>query len=713
MKILLLSWRDIKHPWAGGSEVYLHEIAKVLVKDNHQVTMFCPKHPGGSIPFETIDGVNIIRAGNMLSVYIWFWWYYLTKFKGQFDVIVDQNNGIPFFTPALISSIPVVNLTHHIHRDQWFKQIRWPLNYVGYYLEKYAVGLAYKYTKFVVVSQSTKQDVMKYWRIDENNIEVIHNAVSAGIKKTISKSKNPSLIYVGRLKKYKQIDVIIKSMLRLKHDYPDLNLHIVGSGDQMEYLKDLADRMGLARSVIFHGFVSEKLKSDLLSQAWVFVTASSHEGWGISVIEANACGTLAVGSRIDGLKDAICDQKTGLLFESGSIYDLSTNLRKVLKSPALRYEMEKEAVKWARKFSWEKSAANFEKLLERLINQREKMSNFKPLATKILKKKILPLVSVVVPTKNVAKYVMPTFESVIKQTYPKIELIVVDNFSTDDTRKIARKYTKQVFRKGPERNQQRNLAVKKAKGKYLLFLDSDMEMEEELVADCVYNLEKYPKAAGAVLPEIQIGKTIWSKARALEKSFYMGDTTMESPRFFRKTAYLKSGGYDEKLLYAEDMELKERILKLGQIKRSKFNVYHNEDRLSFWQIVSKKYRYGKTAKYYFAKSSENNLANEKKIKDNVEERVGFWTNPWVYLTSRNKTNRGIAVNSTRFIRPVFVTKWQKWLEDPLTSLALICLRFTELSAMGVGYLISLSQKQVSHPHRQRSVAGEANPKLKS
>ena len=132
MKILILSWRDIKHPWKGGAEVYLHEISKNLVKKGHEVTYFGSMHPGGSLVSENIDGVNVIRKGNRFTVYLWAIWYYIFQFRKKFDVIIDQNNGIPFFSPVYVSSTPIICLTHHIFKNQWFKEMFWPLNYIGF-----------------------------------------------------------------------------------------------------------------------------------------------------------------------------------------------------------------------------------------------------------------------------------------------------------------------------------------------------------------------------------------------------------------------------------------------------------------------------------------------------------------------------------------------------------------------------------------------------
>lgn len=651
MKILILSWRDIKHPWQGGSEVYLHEMSKKLIKCGHEVTMFAAAHSNGNISEEIVDGIKIIRKGNFITLYLWAIYYYFARFRNKFDIIIDQHNGIPFFSPAYISSTPVICLVHHVHDKQWFHEKQpWPLSYVGYFLEKYLLPFTYKYNEFVAVSLSTKQELIQKLKIKEDKITVINPAIYTDIKKTAAKSQFPSLIYAGRLKKYKRIDLLIRSLLRLFYEFPKITLHIVGDGDAKAELIDLAERLGIAKSVIFHGYASEKLKRDLMSSSWVLVNPSSHEGWGITIIEAAACQTTSVGSNIPGLRDSIIDNQTGLLFEENSVFDLSGKIKKIISSPGTRYRLEKGAYQFSRKFTWMTAAKKYLKLFKKIMHQEKRQSFFDPMTTKTLDKKNIPLVSVIVPTKNVADFAEICFKSISKQTYPNMEFIVVDNYSTDETYQLAKKYTKKVYTCGPERNQQRNYAVRKAQGKYLMFVDSDMHLDSELVADCVYRLERFNKSVAVTIPEIQVGKSIWSQARRLEKSFYDYDNnTIESPRFFLKSTYVESGGYDEKLLYGEDMELTERIKKLGHIARSVFYVYHDEDRLGWWDIMRKKYRYGKTAEAFFTK-------NPKK-----------------------------AADTTRTIRPSFIKKWRNFLDNPIVSAAFIFLRFSELTAMGFGY----------------------------
>ncbi len=700
MKILIFSWRDIKHPWHGGSEVYLHELAKRLVKNGHQVTMFVPVHPNGSMLRENIDGINIIRKGNFITIYLWAIWYYYRYFRHQFDLIIDQHNGIPFFTPIYISSVPIICLIHHLHRQQWFDDfpvnifiIKFPLMYLGYFLENYLMPFFYRHNQIITVSQTTKNDLINLLKFTENQIEIVKNGVNPFFKKTLRKTINPSILYIGRLKKYKRIDLLIRSILRLKNQYPSIQLNIVGDGDDKDRLLDLTARLKLTQNIIFHGYVSESNKRNLLSSNWILVNPSNYEGWGITITEAAACQTVSVGSNMGGLQDSIIDGKTGLLFIPNNVYDLSEKITQIISSSTLRYQLEKNAFRRSKNLTWSNSAQKLNKILRRTLWDNFKLSNFKPLKSKIMSEKEHPLVSIIVPTKNVASFAAKCFQSIRNQTYNNYEFIVVDGYSSDDTYQLAKKYADFVYTCGPERNQQRNYAVTKAKGKYLMFIDSDMTLDPELVADCVYRMERNKKAVACVLPEIQIGKSIWSQARALEKIFNLDDPDLESPRFFSKEAYLASGGYDEKLIYAEDMELTDRIKKIGSVVRSVYYVYHDEDRLSYLAILRKKYFYGQTAKYYFAKMGEKEKSHNKTINPSFFKKItNFFNNPVVSLTSTFLPSRQLsskATKTTKFIRPAYIKNWRLFLNNPFISFAFIFLRTTELSAMGFGYLFSL------------------------
>ena len=154
-----------------------------------------------------------------------------------------------------------------------------------------------------------------------------------------------------------------------------------------------------------------------------------------------------------------------------------------------------------------------------------------------------PLVSVIVPTKNNESTIEKCLESIKKQIYSTIEVIVVDNYSTDRTKEIAESFGFRFYRKGPERNPQRNFGAEQAGGEYLLFVDSDMELSPEVVADCVATVQSEGVQA-VTIPEISFGEGFWTKCKAFERSFYMDEETMALARFFDKDAFVSSGGFD-------------------------------------------------------------------------------------------------------------------------------------------------------------------------
>jgi len=213
-----------------------------------------------------------------------------------------------------------------------------------------------------------------------------------------------------------------------------------------------------------------------------------------------------------------------------------------------------------------------------------------------------PLVSVIIPTKNSSRVLERCLKSIKNQTYKNIEIIVVDNNSTDNTKEIARKYTDKVFNVGPERTAQKNFGIKVANGKYLLFIDSDMELSKDVIKECVELSEKDDNIGGIIIPERSVGNNFWVKVRDFERGFYAG-TEIESARFFRKDLVLKIGGFDEDVIFFEESILPQKIEKLGyNVKaRIRSEILHHEDDFSLLKWLKKKYYYGKTAWKYVEK----------------------------------------------------------------------------------------------------------------
>lgn len=262
--------------------------------------------------------------------------------------------------------------------------------------------------------------------------------------------------------------------------------------------------------------------------------------------------------------------------------------------------------------------------------------------------KKLPLVTVVITTKNEEKNIENCLKSIKRQTYPqrKIEIIVVDNNSSDKTKRIALKYTSKVFNKGPERSAQRNYGAQKARGKYYMYLDSDMTFGKGVIKACVEILSKKKELVALYIPEIVQGKNFWSRVRRFERSFYNG-TVIDSVRFIRIDAFKKVNGFDETMSGPEDWDFDKKIRQIGKTSIIKAPIFHNETEFNLKTYLSKKMYYSKSFSKYIGKWGENDR--------DIRKQLGF---------------------SYRFIR-VFVenSNWKKLLSHPILTIGMYILRF--------------------------------------
>ncbi|HSW87621.1 MAG TPA: glycosyltransferase, partial [Candidatus Saccharimonadales bacterium] len=263
-----------------------------------------------------------------------------------------------------------------------------------------------------------------------------------------------------------------------------------------------------------------------------------------------------------------------------------------------------------------------------------------------------PLVSVIITTKNEASNIERCVTSVVKQSYTSVEILMIDNNSTDSTVAIAKKFTPHVFTKGPERSAQRNYGAQKAKGKYVLFLDADMELTEKVIEECVEMFTVHrssftAKVGGIVIPEVSIGNTYWEKVKAFERSLYneKGDEITDAARFFPKSVFEEVGGYDETITGPEDWDLPEMIKSKGYaISRISSPIYHHESISSLMSLVGKKYYYGLKAHTYMEKHKISSV-NAKTLY---------------------------------FLRPVFYQQWRKYIQHPLLACGMIVMLTMEL-----------------------------------
>lgn len=355
MKILVINWQDIRNPLGGGAEVHLHEIFKRLAKRGHEVTLLCSRFPGAPRE-ETVDGIRIIRRGSRNTFNFHVPLQYLFRLRREhFDVVVDDLNKIPFFTPFFVHK-PLVGIIHHLFGKTIFSEVSLlPALYVA--LSERLALIFYKKIPIAVVSNSTKKEMLSHG-YSEHNLFLVHNCVDHllyGLREG-QKPASPVIGYLGRLKKYKSVEDLLFAFAIVLREFPKVRLQIVGDGDAREKLERIARETGIGASVDFLGYVSHDEKVKFLGQMKFVVNTSAKEGWGLTVMEANACGVPVIASDVPGLRDSVIHEKTGLLYEYGNVEELAEKMMLLLRDDLLCSRLSAEAVQWARSFDWERSA---------------------------------------------------------------------------------------------------------------------------------------------------------------------------------------------------------------------------------------------------------------------------------------------------------------------------------------------------------------------
>lgn len=355
-RLLLLNWRDHDHPRAGGAEVYTEQVARRLAAAGAHVTLFTARHPG-SAPDGRRDGFDVVRQGGTLGVYLRAALFMLRR-RGQFDAVVDFQNGIPFFAPLFAGrGTAVVLLIHHVHQEQFVLHFPWPASRVGQWLEGPVSRWVYRRNPLVAVSPSTRRDVRKRLRL-RGPVHVVPNGLTpAGPDLERSPSPFPHVVVVSRLVSHKRFELLLDAVARLRPSLPDLEVDVVGDGPEREALERLATDLGLQQHVRFHGFAPAETRDRLLASAWLTVSPSQAEGWGLTVVEANAVGVPAVGFDVPGLRDSVVPGVTGWLVpEGGDLAEAVRHALGVLADPTTAAGFSERCRAWAARFSWDATA---------------------------------------------------------------------------------------------------------------------------------------------------------------------------------------------------------------------------------------------------------------------------------------------------------------------------------------------------------------------
>lgn len=354
-RILVLNWRDVRHPLAGGAEQYMHEIASRWVSSGAQVTWLTAAVPGRPA-HERLDGIHILRAGGTLSVYartaLRGW-----RARGLFDAVVDCQNGTPFFSPLFAGRrMPVVQVVHHVHQDQFATHFPAPVAALGRWLEGPAMRRVYRDRPIAAVSPSTRHELRTRLGVRGPVFVVPNGTVDLPPKRT-ERAAEPTIALVSRLVPHKRIDLLLGHLGAVAEATPGLRVEIVGDGPDRARLQSLADELGMQGTVTFHGRVSDEVRDELLSRAWLTTSTSQAEGWGCSVLEAAAWGVPCLALRVPGVRDSVLDGETGwLVDEPGRLGAALTDALSRLADPVRADEIAETCRAWADCFSWDRSA---------------------------------------------------------------------------------------------------------------------------------------------------------------------------------------------------------------------------------------------------------------------------------------------------------------------------------------------------------------------
>jgi len=366
VRILVLNWQDFTNPQAGGAELHLQEIFSRIVDRGHSVDLLCsgwfnaPRRAN-------LGGIEVYRTGTRHTYPFVAQRYYRRHLAGNdYDVVIEDLNKVPLYTP-LWGLHKLVVLVHHLFGGTVFREASPPVA-AAVWLSERPLGAFYRGVPFEAVSVSTADDLAARG-IPRKSIRVIYNGVDSNrlTPDAGERSEQPLFIYLGRLKKYKRVDIVIKAFAGL--NVPEARLEIAGTGDYRAALEGLVKSLDLEERVRFLGFIPEDEKVHLLRRAWASVLASPKEGWGISNLEAAACGTPVIAANSPGIRESVIDGETGFLVPQNDPEAMTAAMRGIVQSPDLVDVLGKAARKFAEGFGWDRAANETLSHLEEVVAQ--------------------------------------------------------------------------------------------------------------------------------------------------------------------------------------------------------------------------------------------------------------------------------------------------------------------------------------------------------
>lgn len=365
MNILILNWRDVRHPKSGGAELVTMEHAKGWAAAGHRVTWLTASY-SGSKKESIVEGVHFVRRWGSHTVYLYTPFYLLANAR-LIDVIVDEVHGFPFFSPLLIRK-PVVVFIHEIAGEIWDFMFPFPKNIIGKFLEHWYFRL-YRHCLFWTDAPSTISELVERG-IPRDQCTAIPCPIVKDeylVPKAQRKEKAPTYVFISRVVRMKGVEEIIKAFAFIGRSQETAKLWIIGSGETL-YMKELRREMqeyGIEKQVEFFGAVSEKRKFELLSRAHVLLHASVKEGWGLVVLEAALVGTPSVVYNVGGLRDVVQNGKTGIVIANNSPQTMAEETIKLVGDAKRYHQYQKNGKLWVESLHWKDMVKKSLALLER------------------------------------------------------------------------------------------------------------------------------------------------------------------------------------------------------------------------------------------------------------------------------------------------------------------------------------------------------------
>ncbi len=373
LAVVVANWRDRGHPDAGGAEVYAERLAEELAAYGHRVTFLSAAYPSAAP--EPDSPVEHVRGGGRWTVYPWVAWW-LVRHRRTVDVVVDCQNGIPFFSPLWVHRrAAVVCVVHHVHTAQFGLHFPAPVATVGRWLEGPVSARVYGRRPAVAVSPSTAQALRARlrWR---GPIHIVPNGApdaEAAPAHGRARDARPTVVSVGRLVVHKRVRLLVEAAGQLADRRPDLRVEIIGTGPELPVLRALVSELGLGEVVRLRGRLDDEQVRAVLDRSWLSVATTRGEGWGLSVLEAAARGVPTVAFDVEGLRDAVRADHTGWLVPEGDdLADALDTALHVLAGPDAVGEMDAACRAWASEFTWSGSGDRLMSVVEAEVVRRSR-----------------------------------------------------------------------------------------------------------------------------------------------------------------------------------------------------------------------------------------------------------------------------------------------------------------------------------------------------